>query len=96
MKTPNKSILLVEDHQELAETVGAYLEASGYIVDYATDGLTAMHLGVTNIYEAIVLDVMLPGVDGLTVCKRLRDDANNYAHRSRPADRQAQRFRIWC
>ena len=37
MKTPNKSILLVEDHQELAETVGAYLEASGYIVDYATD-----------------------------------------------------------
>ena len=76
MKTPNKSILLVEDHQELAETVGAYLEASGYIVDYATDGLTAMHLGVTNIYEAIVLDVMLPGVDGLTVCKRLRDDAN--------------------
>ena len=56
--------------------MGAYLEASGYIVDYATDGLTAMHLGVTNIYEAIVLDVMLPGVDGLTVCKRLRDDAN--------------------
>ena len=76
MKTPNKSILLVEDHQELAETVGAYLEASGYIVDYASDGLTAMHLGVTNIYEAIVLDVMLPGVDGLTVCQRLRDDAN--------------------
>ena len=76
MKTPNKSILLVEDHQELAETVGAYLEASGYIVDYASDGLTAMHLGVTNIYEAIVLDVMLPCVDGLTVCQRLRDDAN--------------------
>ena len=76
MKTPNKSILLVEDHQELAETVGAYLEASGYIVDYASDGLTAMHLGVTNIYEAIVLDVMLPGVDGLTVCQRLRNDAN--------------------
>ena len=75
MKTPNKSILLVEDHQELAETVGAYLEASGYIVDYASDGLTAMHLGV-NIYEAIVLNVMLPGVDGLTVCQRLRDDAN--------------------
>jgi DNA-binding response OmpR family regulator len=100
MKTPNKSILLVEDHQELAETVGAYLEASGYIVDYATDGLTAMHLGVTNIYEAIVLDVMLPGVDGLTVCRRLRDDANvttpyHHAHGSRSAQRQAQGLRIW-
>ena len=34
-----------------------------------------MHLGVTNTYDAIVLDIMLPGVDGLTVCQRLRDDA---------------------
>lgn len=76
MKTPNRSVLLVEDHKELAETVGAYLEASNYIVDYASDGLTAMHLGVTNTYDAIVLDIMLPGVDGLTVCQRLRDDAN--------------------
>ncbi len=76
MRTPSKAILLVEDHQELAETVGAYLEASQYIVDYAGDGLTAMHLGVTNTYDALVLDVMLPGVDGLTVCRRLRNDAN--------------------
>ena len=44
--------------------MGAYLEASGYIVDYATDGPTAMHRALLNIYEAIVLDVMLPGVDG--------------------------------
>ena len=43
--------MLVEDHQELAETVGSYLEASDYIVDYAGDGLTAMHLGVTNTYD---------------------------------------------
>ena len=76
MKTPSKTVLVVEDHKELAETVGAYLEASSYIVDYAADGLTAMHLGVTNTYDAIVLDVMLPGADGLTVCKRLREDAN--------------------
>ena len=74
-KNSTRSVLLVEDHQELAETVGSYLEASDYIVDYAGDGLTAMHLGVTNTYDAIVLDIMLPGVDGLTVCQRLRDDA---------------------
>ena len=73
-KNSSRSVLLVEDHQELAETVGSYLEATNYIVDYAGDSLTAMHLGVTNTYDAIVLDIMLPGVDGLTVCQRLRDD----------------------
>ncbi|MEJ2133106.1 MAG: response regulator transcription factor, partial [Gammaproteobacteria bacterium] len=60
---------------DLAETVGAYLESSGYIVDYAADGLTAMHLAVTESYDAIVLDIMLPGLDGLEVCRRLRADA---------------------
>ena len=75
MKKTNRSVLLVEDHKELAETVGEYLESSDYIVDYAADGLTALHLGATNTYDAIILDIMLPGVDGLTVCQRLRDDA---------------------
>ncbi len=68
-------VLLVEDHRELAETVGAYLEASGYLVDYAADGLTGLHLAVTESFDALVLDIMLPGVDGLTLCRRLRQDA---------------------
>lgn len=71
---PN-TVLLVEDHAELAETVGAYLESSGYIVDYAADGLSAMHLAVTQPFDAIILDIMLPGLDGLEVCQRLRSDA---------------------
>ena len=76
MPIGNRStVLLVEDHQELAETVGAFLESSGYIVDYAGDGLSAMHLAVTEPFDAIVLDVMLPGLDGLEVCRRLRADA---------------------
>ena len=74
--SPSRSVLLVEDHQELAATVGAYLEGSGFIVDFACDGLTAMHLGVTNTYDVIVLDIMLPGVEGLEVCRRLRNDAH--------------------
>jgi DNA-binding response OmpR family regulator len=69
------SVLLVEDHQPLAETVGAYLEATGFTLDYAADGLTAMHLAVTEPFDAIVLDIMLPGLDGLEVCRRLRADA---------------------
>jgi DNA-binding response OmpR family regulator len=69
------NILLVEDHQELAGTVGDFLEARGYAVDYAADGLLALHLAATQPFDAIVLDLMLPGVDGITVCKRLRKDA---------------------
>ncbi|MDZ7668305.1 MAG: response regulator transcription factor [Gammaproteobacteria bacterium] len=69
------SILLVEDHQELAGTVGDFLEAQNYAVDFAADGLLAMHLAVTQQFDAIILDVMLPGLDGLSVCKRLRKDA---------------------
>ncbi|MEM7098819.1 MAG: response regulator transcription factor [Pseudomonadota bacterium] len=72
----NTNVLLVEDHQELAEAVGEYLEAVNCIVDYAADGLTALHLAVTENYDIIVLDIMLPGLDGLEVCKRLRNDAN--------------------
>ena len=68
-------VLLVEDHQELAETVGAFLEASDHIVDYAADGLVALHLAVTENFDVIVLDIMLPGVDGIEVCQRLRNDA---------------------
>ena len=69
------SILLVEDHQELAETTAAYLEAIGHEVDFAADGLQALHLAVTESYDVVVLDIMLPGLDGFAVCRRLREDA---------------------
>jgi DNA-binding response OmpR family regulator len=68
-------VLLVEDHRALAESVGAYLEAAGFTVDYAADGLSALHLAVTNPYDAIVLDIGLPGVNGLDVCRKLRQEA---------------------
>lgn len=70
------SVLLVEDHRDIAETVGAYLESKNYIVDYASDGVTGLQLGESNAYDAIVLDVMLPGMDGLDVCRRLRFESD--------------------
>jgi DNA-binding response OmpR family regulator len=75
MTALKQAILLVEDHAPLAQTVGSYLEASGFIVDYAADGLIAMHLAVTQSFDAIVLDVKLPGLSGMEVCRRLRSEA---------------------
>jgi DNA-binding response OmpR family regulator len=71
------TVLLVEDHRALAESIGAYLEAVDFVVDYAADGLTALHLAATQRYDAIVLDIGLPGVNGLEICRSLRRDARS-------------------
>ncbi|MDW8478993.1 MAG: response regulator transcription factor [Xanthomonadales bacterium] len=67
-------ILLIEDNRNIAEMVGEYLERRGYGVDYAADGVTGLHLAVTNSYDVIVLDLMLPGLDGLELCRKLRQE----------------------
>ena len=69
------SILLVEDHRDIAEMVGQYLESKDYVLDFAADGISGLQLGTDNHYDAIVLDVMLPGLDGFDVCRRLREEA---------------------
>ena len=76
MTVPPRHVLLIEDHKELAETVGDFLEAQNMTVDYAQDGLTALHLCVTEDYDAIILDLNLPGLDGLEIAQRLRQDAH--------------------
>ena len=69
------SILIIEDNRDIAEMLCAFLERNGFQVDYAGDGVTGLHLAVTGSFDAIVLDRMLPGIDGLEVCRRLREDA---------------------
>lgn len=69
------NVLLVEDDRDLAANVGEFLESSGHRVDYATDGLLARRLCSENRYDAIVLDVGLPGASGLDVCRWLRTEA---------------------
>jgi len=68
-------VLLVEDNRGISEMVGEFLERRGYSVDYAADGVTGLHLAVSNSYDVIVLDLMLPGIDGIEVCRKLRQDA---------------------
>src|SRR4030066_419447 len=71
------SVLIVEDSQDLAANIADYLEAKGYLLDVAMDGVTGLHLAVTQPHDAIVLDLMLPGIDGLSLCRRLRLDAQS-------------------
>lgn len=66
-------ILLVEDNRDLAQNIFDYFEAKGYTLDLAEDGISGLHLAASNPYDVIVLDLMLPGLDGLSLCKRLRE-----------------------
>jgi len=66
-------VLVVEDEARLAGQISAALGEAGYVVDRAADGDRAEFLGQTEAYDAIVLDLGLPGVDGLTILRRWRE-----------------------
>ncbi len=66
--------LVVDDDPTVGDVVGAYLERAGFEVFRAGDGATALHLAGKVSPDVVVLDLMLPGIDGLEVCRRLRRD----------------------
>jgi len=65
-------ILLVEDEIKIANFIERGLKEENYVVDVATDGEKAMFLAEINPYDLIILDVMLPHIDGITICRELR------------------------
>jgi DNA-binding response OmpR family regulator len=67
-------VLIIEDNRDLASNMFDFLEAKGHVVDAAGDGITGMHLALVNQYDVIVLDLMLPGMDGITLCRKLREE----------------------
>lgn len=66
-------ILIIEDDDAIAEIERDYLVNCGYEVDIASDGEKGLNMGLEGIYDLILLDIMLPKLDGFTVCKRLRE-----------------------
>ncbi len=68
-------LLIVEDNNDLAANLGDFLELQGHIVDFAKDGITGLHMASTREFDAIILDIMLPGISGLEVCGQLRKKA---------------------
>ncbi len=71
-------ILVVEDHKDILANILEYFTLKGYEVVGALDGLTGLHLATTSNFDAIILDLMLPGMDGNLVCKKLREDSREY------------------
>lgn len=65
---------MIEDDKELCKAVKLQLDASGYETDLCHDGNDALYYGLQPVYDLIILDRMLPGVDGLSILKLLREN----------------------
>jgi DNA-binding response OmpR family regulator len=70
-------ILVTEDEKDLADALAKGLERQGYAVDVAYDGEESLRLAEVNNYDLLVLDLNLPKVDGMEVCRRLRDSGSS-------------------
>ena len=70
-------LLLIEDNIEVAEILFDYFETKGIVLDYATNGELGLKLALENDFDIIILDLMLPRIDGLTVCNKLRESGKN-------------------
>ena len=68
-------VLIIEDDLDIATNLYEFLEGRGCVVDMARDGVSGMHLAVSGEFDAIVLDLGLPGMDGLSLCSKLRREA---------------------
>ncbi len=69
----NIRVLLVEDDLDLAATVIDYLELEGIICDHAANGIAGLQFISQQYFDVMILDVNMPRMDGLTVCKKMRD-----------------------
>ena len=70
-------ILIVEDEHKIANSLKRGLEQEGYAADVAYDGTKGYDLASSEEYDILILDLMLPGMDGVTICKKLRDEKNH-------------------
>ena len=70
-------VLIIEDNPDIIANLFGFFEPLGYKLDLARNGSSGLNLALQNAYDAIVLDLSLPGLDGVEVCRRLREDHHN-------------------
>lgn len=92
-------VLIIEDDPSIATNLVDYLEGNSYDNDVASNDNAGLHLAQAEPWDAILLDLSLPGMDGLTLPQAARGGAPGHpgadAHRERPIGRQARRFCAW-
>lgn len=67
-----RNILIIEDDEDIAKLVQMHLKDEGYATTLAVNGRTGLELALSKSFDLIILDIMLPGVDGLEICRRVR------------------------
>ena len=72
----NEKILIIEDDEAIAAIERDYLTANGFAADVSADGTNGLELALSGTYALILLDLMLPGTDGFTLCKKLREKSD--------------------
>ncbi|OXL19177.1 response regulator transcription factor [Psychrobacter sp. DAB_AL32B] len=70
-------ILIIEDNPDIVANIYAFFEPKGFVLDNAHNGLSGLALAASNRYDVILLDVMLPGMDGTKLCKTLREELHD-------------------
>ncbi len=88
-------ILLVEDEPQIADFIRRGLAENGYSVDVAADGEEALGWPAVADFDVIILDIMLPLVDGIQVCRSLRDEERAHARTHAHSPRRRGRPRAW-
>lgn len=70
-------ILVIEDDADIASNIGQYFEAKGHELDFAYSGALGLKLAIDRRFDLIILDLMLPGKDGITVCREFREQSKH-------------------
>jgi len=74
----NLRILVIEDNMDIAENIADFFEDEGHTLDFASEGIGGLYLALNETFDVIILDLMMPGMDGLTLCRKLREEADAY------------------
>lgn len=71
------ALLVIEDSEDILANIYDYLEPMGYGLDCARNGLTGLEMAITGGFDCVILDILLPGLDGLSLCRKLREEYHN-------------------